>query len=96
MFLDGGKNTQFCRKLKMFGLSDDMKKFLDYLESDEYYELFKSNRMSIHIETGNLIFDDANSGESIFDFFAAQKDSNNKLLHIEFNLWATKAMFPST
>ena len=74
MFFGGGENTQFCRKLKMFGLSDDMEKFLDYLESDEYYELFKSNRMSIHIETGNIIFDDANSGESIFDFFAAQKD----------------------
>lgn len=38
--------------------------------------------MSIHIKTGNIFFDNIDSGKSIFDFFTAQYDCNKKLLQI--------------
>lgn len=38
--------------------------------------------MSIHIKTGNIFFDNIDSGKSIFDFSTAQYDCNKKLLQI--------------
>ena len=32
-----------------------------------------------------MLFDNVNSGESVFDFTAAQQDYNKKLLQIEFS-----------
>ena len=49
-----------------------LEKFLDYLQSDEYYELLKRNNVPIHMETRNIYFDNINSGESIYDFLAIQ------------------------
>ena len=54
------------------------------MQSEECHELFKKNQMIIHIETGNIFFDNvnSNSGESIYDFFIAQQDYTKKLLII--------------
>ena len=40
--------------------------------------------MSIHIETGNIFFNNANSGGSIYDFLAAQQNYDKKLLKFDF------------
>ena len=58
----------------MFGLDVNIKTFLNYLESDECYELLKRSKMSIHIEACNIFFDNVNSGKNILDFIAAQHD----------------------
>ena len=71
VFFRGSENAQFCKKLELFG---DMEQFLDYLESEDSYELLKVSKISIHMEAGIMFFDDVNSGESIFDFFTAQQD----------------------
>ena len=43
------------------------------------------NKMSIHIEAGNIFFEIVNSGESILDFNAAQQNYDKKLLQIKFS-----------
>lgn len=43
MFSQGGENNKFWKKIEMFGPKQDSKKFLDYLKSDEWYELLKRN-----------------------------------------------------
>ena len=85
MFFRGGENAQFCKKIEMFGLNYDIEKLLNYLESDECYELLNRNKMSIHIETGNIFFENASSGENILDFIAAQQNYDIKLLQIKFS-----------
>ena len=65
--------------LQLFGLKDDMEKFLNYLDSDECYELLKRNKMTTYIETGNTLFDNINSGERVLDFIAPQQDYDKKL-----------------
>lgn len=42
----------------------------------------RRNKMLIHFETGNIFFENKNSGESICDFFYAQCNHNQKLLTI--------------
>ena len=75
--------THFSKYFRNFGLNGDMEQFLDYLESEDSYELLKLNKISILIENVIMFFQNVNSGESIFDFFAAQQDYNKKLLQIE-------------
>ena len=54
MFLQGGENSEFWKSFEVFGLKED--NFLDYLESDKFYELLKRNRMSILIKTRIIFF----------------------------------------
>ena len=44
--------------------------------STECAYVMRRNKMLIYLETGNVYFENQNSGESIFDFFYAQQDYN--------------------
>ena len=44
----------------------------------------RENKIKIHIETGNLFFDNENFNESIYDFLLAQLNTTKKLIPIEF------------
>ena len=45
---------------------------------------FVSVKQNVHIKTGNIFFDDVNSGESIYDFLADKQSYNQKLLEFTF------------
>lgn len=59
-------------KSKIFSWGEYIEIIVDYLALQECNELLKRNKMSIDINTGNLFFDNVNSGESIFDCVEAQ------------------------
>ena len=71
------------KKFEMFGLNDDTKKFLDCLESDECHELLERNEMTIHIETGNIFFDNLKKV-----FMISLQDYDKVLLEMEFGFSA--------
>ena len=85
--------THYSKYFRNLGLSGDMEQFLDSLSSEDSYELLKLSEISILIENGIIFFHNANSGESIFDFFAAQQDYNKKLLLIELSCSEAYNMF---
>ena len=66
----------------MFRLGEEMKTFVDLLESEELHELLRRNKLSTYIDPGNifLILSAADfkvrssKGESIFSFIAARQD----------------------
>ena len=80
MFFRGGENVQLRKKLDIFGLNVNIETFLNYLELGECSELLKRSKMSIHMKTCNIFFDNVNNGETILDFIAAQQDYDKKLL----------------
>ena len=43
--------------LLSLGIDKKGQEFLNYLQSKEYHELMKRNKITIHIDTGNLLFD---------------------------------------
>ena len=45
------------------------------------------NKLSIHIETGNIYYDNIDTGESIYSFFIAQQDHTKKLMFEEFQFF---------
>ena len=72
-------------KVNMLGIDKEGTKFifLENLLSKECPELFKINKTTIHIETGNILFNSVDSNESIYDFFIEQQGYTKKLLEIE-------------
>ena len=46
--------------------------------------LIQRNKLSIHIESGNIYYDKIDTGESIYSFFIAQQDHTKKLISEEF------------
>ena len=49
--------------------------------------LTQRNKLSIHIETGNIYYDNIDTGESIYSFFMAQQDHTKKLMFEEFQFF---------
>ena len=58
--------------------------FLDYLLSDFGREVLSKNKMKIHLDSGNIYYNDLNMKESIYDFMIAQQDETKKF--VDFNL----------
>ena len=47
------------------GLNKGNKNFIDFLSSDLGLQIFRENLLSIHIEIGNIFYDNYNTNESI-------------------------------
>ena len=43
------------------------------------------NKITIHIETGNVYFDKTNTNESLYDFFTTHQDKKKKLINASFS-----------
>ena len=57
-------------KLKLLGLTQENERFADLLTSDYCARIVKENKLAIHIDTGNIYFDDFNI--SFYHFIVAQ------------------------
>ena len=55
--------------------------FVDFLFLDIGSQVFREKMLSIHIETGNILFDNYNTNESIYDFLLRQQDETKKITH---------------
>ena len=66
----------FIAKLKHLGLNGDMQKFTEFLTSDYCASILSEIKLTIHIETGNIYYDNYNTNENIYDFIFVQEDIN--------------------
>ena len=67
-FFTGGRNSKFDSFVKKYGLTNENLKFVDFLQSHYWKEIMQSNDLKIHIETGNIYYNDTDTNESIFEF----------------------------
>ena len=56
--------------------------------SIECVQLLTRNKMTTHIETGNIFFNNQNSRESIYEFFYAQQNYKKKLIDVNLTFGA--------
>ena len=82
-FFNGGKNQKFDSFLKKYGLTNGNMLFVDFLQTDYCKEILQSNDLKIHIETGNIYYQDTDSNESIFEFMKNQQDTSKGLINKE-------------
>ena len=73
-FYFSGQNERFFSVVRMLAPNPANLNFIDFLASDFGSRLMRENRLSIHIETGDLYYKDLNTGESIYSFILSQQD----------------------
>ena len=72
-FFTGEKNKKFDDIIRGIGPSSNNLDFLDFLQSDQFKQILVNNKLKIHIETGNIYYDDQDTNESILNFFLFNK-----------------------
>ena len=58
--------------------------FIDFLQSAYCKEILQSNDFKIHIETGNIYYDDKDTNESIFEFIQNQQNTSKDIIRYDF------------
>ena len=61
----------------------DSIQFLDFLQSDFCQENLIQNKLKIHIEIGNIFFNNLDTNELIYDFFQKQENIETVNRHSE-------------
>ena len=84
-FFEGDKNKEFEDKVKLIGfLSTDSIELLEFLQSDFCQEIIIENKLKIHIEIGNIFFNNLDTNESIYGFFQQQENQSKAKINFEF------------
>ena len=78
-FFYGGDNEKFRINCDILGLNIDNSKLIDFICS-ERGELMQENILFIHVETGNIFYDNFNTNESFYDLLA-QQDENKQIIN---------------
>ena len=73
-FFQGGENAKFSSFMNNFGLTEENQKFVEFLQSEYCRKIFETNNLKIHIETGNIYYQDRDTNESIFHFIQNQQN----------------------
>ena len=57
---------------------------MDFLQSDIRKAILISNKLKIHVKTGNIYYDNEDTNKSIFDFFLKYQDPTKGIIDYEF------------
>ena len=83
-FFSSGKNSKFDYFVKKFGLTNENINFIDFLQSEYCKEILQNNGLKIHIETGNIYYDNKDTNESIFEFIQNQQNTSKGIIRYDF------------
>ena len=67
-------------------LNESNEHFLDYLLSDFASEVLSKNKMKIHLDTGNIYYNNLNMRGTIYSFMNAQQDKTKKLIDFDLDI----------
>ena len=83
-FFTGEKNKNFDGIIRGIVPSSNNLDFLDFLQFDQCKQILLNNKLKIHIETGNIYYDDQDTNESILDFFFNQQNPITGVINFDF------------
>ena len=63
------------------GLYKDNENFIEFSSLDIGSRIFRKNMLSIHIETGNIFYNNYNTNEAIDSFLLSQQDETKQAIH---------------
>ena len=73
-FFYGGDSDEFVNALEFFGLSLVNREFGSFLLSDLGRQTMTQNKLSIHVESGEIFCDNHNTGENFYSFLLSQQN----------------------
>ena len=76
----GGNNENFVRACNFLSLNEDNNEFIYFLCSDNGQNIMTNNSLSIHIESGNIFYQNFNTNENFYSFLLAQQDEMKAII----------------
>ena len=73
-FFYGGDSDQFLNALEFLGLSSINRELGAFLLSDLGWQTMTQNKLSIHLESGEIFYDNHNTGENFYSFLLSQQN----------------------
>ena len=78
----GEENDGFIVKVKLLNLTAENERFVGFLMSDYCARIMRENKLAIHIETGNIYFDNFNTKKILYNLILMQQDTSKKILNV--------------
>ena len=73
-FFNGGDSENFVDALEFKGLSTINREFAAFLLSDLGRQTMTQNKLSIHVESGDIFYDNHNTEENFYSFLLSQQN----------------------
>ena len=71
-----GESDNFYRALEFVGLSPMNREFGAFLMSDLGGQVMNDNRLLIHVESGDIFYENHNTGDNFYNFLLAQQNDD--------------------
>ena len=82
----GGNELRFHALQNIGTLNESNEHFIDYLSSDFAREVLSKNKMKIHLDTGNIYYNNLNMRENIYSFMHVQQDETKKFINFDIDI----------
>ena len=76
----GGDNDSFVHACNFLFLNEDNNEFTSFSWSDMGQNIMTNNKLSIHIETGDIFYNDFNTKETFYNFLLAQQGGSKQFM----------------
>ena len=96
-FAGGYKDNNYLRiiEIERRGLNRSKNQdFIDYLSTDECERVMEGNGITIHVEKGEYLVGELETGESLYDFLALQIDEDKKVIRTILRYNSSLKSFP--
>ena len=84
-FIYGRESENYARAVEFLGPDADNREFAAFLLSDLGRQVMTPNRLSIHVETGDIFYENHNTGENFYNFLIAQQNEQAAFIPQKFS-----------
>ena len=95
-FFYGGESEQFVNALEFISLSPINRGFSTFLLSDLGRQTMTQNKLSIHVESGDIFYDNHNIGENFCNFLLSQQNDEAAYVSKKFSYGNSFEVYIST
>ena len=85
IFFYGGESEGFVKALEFLGINPSNKEFAAFLLSDLGRKTMTQNKLSIHVDSGDIFYDNHNTEENFYSFLLSQQNDEGAFVPQKFS-----------
>ena len=94
-FFNGSTNENFSCSVEFLGPDSDNREFAAFLLSDLGRQVMTSNKLPIHVDSGDIFYENHNTGENFYNFLMAQQNEDSAFIPRKFSYHNTFEVYIS-
>ena len=95
-FFYRGESEQYVTALEFIGLSPINREYSAFLLTDLDRQTMAQNKLSIHVESGDIFYDNHNTGENFYNFLLSQQNNEAAYVPKKLSYWNSFEAYIST